>query len=623
MISGAKSSGHRLTLSQQTVVFTNDTNLLVGAGAGSGKTSTIVQKLCYLVGGNVQDAEGNERRIENPIGLDTVAAITYTNQAAADLKRKLRSALRGAGKPRLAGEVDVARIGTIHSFCADILRDFSLRAGLSPSANVLSPRESSLRRMDCARAVLSEAADNDVEALLQLAGGRRLRDISSWIEDLASSPDRLAGWVSSGVELRPDERTLLKLATKAAVMHRDELTRSSTLDFDLMITATRDLLRDDDDVRRAVQREIRILVIDEFQDVDPAQRDIALSLAGISGDDDSPSRLVLVGDPKQSIYRFRGAEVSLWNDISTRFDAQQLGMRVELTDNFRSKRGILALVDLLVGSRLDQAIVEGDARKPYEVDHAPLVASNVDADGDNCVELLCIAPRADGKQLATKQVRIIEAQAIAERIRELHETGTRYGDIALLLRSWKDLDIYRHALRLLDIPVYAFGTSGFWNAREVTDCLLTLRAIRDPFDNTALVGFLKSPFVGVRDETLVALANSAHGGCLFGALLSEPRERSLLHRANELLSRFGVLRDRLPVHTIIARLILESGFLASSALDSENGSQAVLNLRKLVRLASAQPERSLGEFLRMSQLEQSAGNSASTGEEEGGSTTVC
>ena len=589
----------RLTAAQQRTVLTNDTNLLVGAGAGSGKTTTVVQKLCYLLGAPLVGNDGWERRIGTPLTMGEIAAITYTNQAASDLKRKLRSALASSGLHGAAAETDTARIGTIHSFCGDILREFALRAGLPSAYHVLTEGEALALAGEAARRALHRAAEQGSMAELgALVAGRRLSDVISCVVRIARDANRLAAWEANHERLRAHERTLLALARDAADLHTAELRRRGAVDFDRIIVATRDLLQRDPSVRRGVQRELRMLVVDEFQDVDPAQRDIVMLLAGHGHDDPTPTRVVLVGDPKQSIYRFRGADVSLWNDVARQFQQEGLGTRIELADNFRSKRGILTLVDALIGVCLDRPAHHDGTRRSFEVDYAPLTASGVACDGDECVELLCVPPADTGKPRPVGEVRALEAAAIASRVAELVAGGTPYGDIALLLTSWSDAETYEAAMQDIGIPTYALRASGFWDAREIVDCILALRAIRDRGDDVALVGFLKGPFVGVRDETLLSMAVAHDGGGLAGALLSETRERALLDRAVMLLDRYGALRDRIPVHELLQRFLFDTGFLAYLALDSGRGTQAAANVRKLLQISARTPDVSLGEFLR-------------------------
>ncbi len=595
------------TPAQARVIFGAERHLLVGAGAGSGKTTTVVQALCYQLGAPVRDSDGMVRTHPSPLALDDLAAITYTNQAAADLKRKLRAALVAGGLRDVAMDVDAARIGTIHGFCGDLLRDHALRAGVAPGLRIVDEAEADVIGTDCAtrvvrRAVEAGVTSGDVAGLGELLAGRRLTDVIGWVATLSADADRLARWGERADDLRPHERALLVLAQRALAERVDVLAAEGLLDFDRMIVATRDLLRAHADVRRAVQRQLRLLVIDEFQDVDPAQRDIAELLGGLRADDPQPTRLLLVGDPKQSIFSFRRADVTVWNGLAERFGREEGTARSDLTENFRSRRGILAFVDDVIGTAMDEPVDESGERQPFEVDYAPLEARAFseadDVAAGPCVELLCIAAADNGKPLGADDARAVEAAAVAARIRELHADGVGFGDIALVLVGWGAVDTYQGALRAAGIPTYALRQDGFWDAREVLDCLLALRAIRDPRDDVAMVGLLKGPFVGVRDDTLLALSEARGSGRLVEALGVVPHEAPLLARARALLDRFGALRDRVPVHVLLARLVEETGFVAALAHDPEGGPQAVANVRKLLRLASVAPDQSLGEFLR-------------------------
>ncbi len=603
-----------LTIAQRDVVLADDVRLLVGAGAGSGKTSTVVQKLCYLLGGRVSDVTGAEYEHSAPLELSDIAAITFTNEAAADLKRKLRAALVASGLRHLAPDVDTARIGTIHGFCGDLLREFALRAGLPPSLVVLSDGDAASLAYECAqRAVHHAAISQQPPGFSALLADRNLADIVSYVVTVASDSDRLATWsaIDSALDsevFREHEQALLRLAEEARLLRQAELVRLGAMDFDRMIVSVRDLLRDDEHVRNAVQRQIRLLIVDEFQDVDPAQRDLAFLLGGLEFRDPAPTRIMLVGDPKQSIYKFRRADVSLWNAVAGQFHDAAIGRQLELSDNFRSREGILALVDFTVGARLDTPVQTGGERQSFEVDYRPLVAKGGEAVGDRCVEILGIAAPTDGSTHKADALRAIEAGAVAARMRALHADGERYGNMAMLLSSFTAVHLYRDALRAAGIPVYVLRGEGFWEAREVIDCLLALRAIRDPADDVALVGFLRGPFVGVRDDTLLALRTAQHAGGLRGALAICVHEPALCQRADALLTRFGALRDRIAAYELVSRLVRETGLLAVLAQDTERGAQALANVRKLLRLTAATPELSLGEFLRTVREARSRGD---------------
>jgi ATP-dependent exoDNAse (exonuclease V) beta subunit len=585
-----------LTQAQLEVIAADGGHLLVAAGAGTGKTTTVVQALCRQLGVAITANGTVVPAAPRALSIEQVAAITYTNQAAADLKRKLRTALRGGGRADLAAEVDAARIGTIHSFCGELLRDFALRAGARPARRVLEDGEAGVVAHEAAHDALAAAIEQrDIAGLDVLLTNRKLKTITEWIASAAQNADRLAKWEAARGTLRNHECALLDLAHRAMELRRARLDREGVLDFDQMIVAARDLLHNAD-VRHAAQRRIRLLVLDEFQDVDPAQRDIAFLLGGITEPDADATRLILVGDPKQSIYRFRRADVTLWNDVEKQFRAGR-GDVLPLSENFRSKAAILGMVDCVVGTVLGRPVAKDGARRGFEVDYVPLVAKAHGSEGDRAVELLVVRAKSDGKPQKAGDVRAVEAESIAKRIAELKASGTPYGDIAILLAGWGDVGTYERALSRAGVPSYLLKSEGFWDTREVIDCVLALRAIRNPGDDVALVGFLKSPFVGARDDTLLALARAANGTGLNSALAALQSERPLIERAIELLESFGALRDRLPVHDLLRRLIADSGFLGSLALHAAGGAQAVANVRKLLRFAAAAPDQSLGGFL--------------------------
>jgi ATP-dependent exoDNAse (exonuclease V) beta subunit len=584
-----------LTNSQLRVIASTASRLLVDAGAGSGKTTTVVQAICHQLGVTVPQ-EPPIAPVASPLTFEQIAAITFTNQSAADLKRKMRAALRAGGRRDLASEVDSSRIGTIHSFCGDVLRDFALRAGVRPGRRVLDEGEGASIARECAREALHAAIEGGgVTGLQELLTGRRLKDVTPWIEKIASDADRLAHWDAHRDTLRPHEVAVLEIATRAKALRNEWLDREGLLDFDRMIVETRDLLQHEA-VRHAVQQRIRLLVLDEFQDVDPAQRDIAFLLGGLLHDDPSPTRIILVGDPKQSIYRFRRADVTLWNAVAARF-RDGAGVVLPLSDNFRSKAAILGMVDHAVGRVLGSA--GAGERREFEVDYQPLAPRAEQAEGDRAVEFLLVPPSADGeKARSAADVRNLEATAVARRITEMATNGTPYGDIAILLAGWGDVERYVEALNNAGVPTYLLRSEGFWDDRAVLDCIRALRAVRDPADDVAMVGFLKSPFVGVRDDTLLALARRANGAPIGGALADVAVERALLDRASALLQRLREVRDRVSVHELISRLVWESGFFGVLGLDARSGQQAVANVRKLIRMASMTPGQSLGEFLR-------------------------
>ena len=576
-----------------------DRHLLVAAGAGTGKTHTVVGKLLWLLGVPLDG-----RTYDRPLRLRDVAAITFTNQAAADLKRKLRGELRCRGQRRLAAEVDVARVGTIHGFCGDVLREFALRGDAPLGAQVLEEGESSALVAECARDVLLAACEaQEIAGLEELLGDYSVREVERWVAQLAGDADRLRRFTERFDEADARERALLRLADDALALLQQCLEERGAIDFDRMIVATRDLIRDDGGVRAALRRRIRVLIVDEFQDVDPVQREIAYLLGGVAEAGEGGTRLMLVGDPKQSIYRFRRADVTVWNQVQADFGAHAEGTVISLDENFRSVAPVLAFVEHWVGPALDEPVDgESGERQPFEVDFAPVRATRDDPPAYAGLEFLVVPPKVDGTACQLGAARAVEAANVADRMAALHrDHGVPWKSMAILLGGWGSLDVYRDALRRRAIPVYALRSNGLFDTREVVDLLLALQVARDPRDDRALAGLLRSPFVGLRDDTLLGMARSCrrpYWDRLDGWSPAEEAERVLLQWGRRLIERLVALRDRVSAGRLLRELLHDTGYLAHLSLLGEEGAQGVSNIRLFLADLDRRPDASVGELLR-------------------------
>jgi ATP-dependent exoDNAse (exonuclease V) beta subunit len=301
-------------------------------------------------------------------------------------------------------------------------------------------------------------------------------------------------------------------ATLAAARGRQ---RSGRLEFHDLLVLARELVRSADhgaDVRAALHRRYRRLLLDEFQDTDPIQLELATRIAaGTAGaaahwrDVPVPEgRLFVVGDPKQSVYRFRRA------DIATYLDAQsRIGEPVSLTANFRSCRAVVAWVNHVFG-RLIRA--EPGSQPPYR----PLAATRGDAPGGSHV--LALGGAAHPPGLTADEVREREASDVARAITLALDQGwqvsesasdggerwrhARPGDIAVLVPARTSLPLLETALDAAGIPYRAEASSLVYRTAEVRDLLTAARAIDDPSDGLALVSALRSPLFGCGDDDL-------------------------------------------------------------------------------------------------------------------------
>ena len=465
--------------------------------------------------------------------------------------------------------MDGARIGTIHAFCGDVLREFALRLGGTPDLRVLEEGDAAALAAESVRDTVLEAIEHGtVDGLGELFAAWAVRDVESWVGRLVADGARLDRIVPNRDALGAPERTVVDLAVLARRGLERRLRERGAVDFDRMITWTRDLLARDALARRVLQRRLRTLIVDEFQDVDPVQKEIAYLLGEPASGRADTTRLMLVGDPKQSIYRFRRADVTVWREVQDDFESRGLGGVVTLADNFRSVAPVLAFVDAAVGTLLDRPL-DGERLRDFEVRFQPVAATrgaagDGDGAGDNpAVELSVMVP-VEGTKLGADAIRSAEAAAVARRARELHADGIAWKEMALLVPAWGALERYESALRREGIPTYALRSEGFFGRREVLDLILALETLRDPRDDRALLGMLRSPFVGLRDETLLSIAWQADQPYWdhLPDVEVEAGERLLLDRGLALLRAHVALRDRIPPDALLESLLDESGYLA-------------------------------------------------------------
>jgi exodeoxyribonuclease-5 len=295
--------------------------------------------------------------------------------------------------------------------------------------------------------------------------------------------------------------------------YREHKRASAQLDFDDLIFAARDLLRDHDAVRRALGQRFAHVLVDEFQDTDPLQTEIFWRLCGepADGDDDwtrftiRPGALFLVGDPKQAIYRFRGADVGAYVQARDAFRAHDPGSLLSISTNFRSCASILTFVN-----ERFEAVLSSDgqpgftALDPFHDDRDSL-----------CVAALDIAVADENGKASAEQQRDAEADAIAElcaRLIESHpiidrrsgmERPCQPGDIALLAPTGAELWRYEEALERRGIPVATQAGKGLFRRQEIQDLIALTRVLADRRDTLALGALLRGPLVGLTEEELL------------------------------------------------------------------------------------------------------------------------
>jgi ATP-dependent helicase/nuclease subunit A len=378
-----------------------------------------------------------------------------------------------------------------------------------------------------------------------------------------------------------------------------------SLDFDDLEGLTTQLLANHPEVRAQLQSELRAVLVDEFQDTNDRQRQILYALTNFSplpelGEGSGVRAgvdLFIVGDSKQSIYRFRSADVTVFRQVQSDIRAAG-GLSLDLDLTFRAHKPLLETLNSLLAPILGET---DDPARPYAVPFAPLRAYHQE-------------PREKvqppfvefhlGLGDSAEEGRATAAQVLANRLRELHQTeGFDYGEMALLFRSSTTFPVYESALEAANIPFVTVAGRGFYDRPEIRDLLNALAAIADPTDDLALLGLLRSPAFALPDAEIYKLRypnGSTTPSKLIDSLRTSITDSSLLSsfifHPSSLLDDLHSLSSRAPAAAVLKRLLDLTHYRAILA-SVPNGARMIRNVEKLLADAHRSRLVNLTDFL--------------------------
>ena len=697
-----------------------DRNVVVVAGAGTGKTTILVNRILNLL-----------LREPNPLAITEIVALTFTNKAATEMKQRLRAQLLRLtdhadelinifrARYHLSAEqvserataaleqMEKSQIGTLHSFAAHLLRLHPMESGIDPSFQeddgsrfkelfhscwdrwLDDELGSSGSQHDRWRLVLGGTGLDDLRQFTAAMAGdfvdldeleRQCRASSlegtlrDWIlatqgraATLLAEQDRpkrrkaeqmLAAAVRSlelllekgpsGFEdLAPDERAVLEKDLGKAPAGWDEVTfqeadsiiglaqqllavdqayfqevvtlvrpfldlvqrrflTSGWIAFDGLLARAKTLLRDHPSVRARIKQAYRAILVDEFQDTDPVQYEIILYLGERAGShqtawhevDLEPGKLFIVGDPKQSIYAFRRADIEAFERVVEKIRAGGGGI-YSLVTNFRSDGAVLDVVNNVFDRLFHPTEHVQPANERLAV--RPQRKPEVSVSG---AQLRLVTPGEEDEEFDVQAATRAEAEALARWLkeellasttitdRERREGPLQPGHIALIFRKLTQAQVYLDALRRYDIAYITDGEKHFYRRQEIIDLVNLLRVIDNPHDTIALVGILRSPLGGLADRDLLALQQVE-------GLDYQQRERlsawthpqaELVRRLYAQLAELHQLAPLRPVPDAID-LIFDRLPVLELAAASLHGEQAVANLRKTRDMAESLADR--------------------------------
>ena len=513
-------------------------SIFIDAGAGTGKTETIVSRIVSQI------------IADKTFTMNQIAAITFTEKAGAELRNRFRRILEEKKNEldssehsrieEIINNVDSAAIGTIHAFCKSILTDHSIAANLPVGFQIGSESAGPRLKIQRARKVVDQVLDSFTAQEQYL-----LRDINfntRRMEEMVTELDSKFAIVHE-LKLPPlvdgpndYEKTVFKFIYEAIRFLKEDQSQrriSGEIEFDDLLLMTRDLLRSEETLRKSIADQYRVLLVDEFQDTDPIQWEIVGLLSKESEENPTPrsGSLVLVGDPKQSIYRFRNADLNTFISVKNNFSQGQelspksFGAIRDLSSNFRSVKPVIEFVNWLFQDRPDgrkNPLSMGVSYKPLNFVHqpedkeaGPAVRVFVNPENDPVTGEKFAIDAVVESEWTAKEIRRVVSQKylVTEKVgkydRGYRQSPANFGDICILIPVRTQIGELIRALASNDIPFVSADPSIVFKRPLVLGLINALKVVAQTDDDMALWATLKSPLFGLTDEQLVIYKREA------------------------------------------------------------------------------------------------------------------
>jgi DNA helicase-2/ATP-dependent DNA helicase PcrA len=505
----------QLTASQRKAVFHTEGPLLVLAGPGSGKTRVITYRIAALIDSGVRPYN--------------ICAITFTNKAAEEMRQRAFTLGASAG----------AYISTFHSLCVRVLRQYADQAGIHPNFSIYD--------------------SSDQARCIKRAVKERQLDTTNF------SPARMLDAISTLKNKLIDAETFktdafdffsIKLA-EIYLSYQNILGELNGLDFDDLLMKTAFLLRDCPEVCRELGDRFKFLLIDEYQDTNHAQYSIAKALAS------NHNNICATGDPDQSIYRWRGADIR--NIMAFESDWPD-AVVVKLEENFRSTANILAVADHLIAFNRNRKIKK----------------------------LIPTKPEGESIRVTGFEDENAEAHAVAQQIKELTAKGASLNDVAIFYRVNAQSRALEEAFVRNKIPYQIVRGVEFYRRKEIRDLLAYLKVLVNPSDEISLLRIINTPPRGIGKVTTDRITAYAvrHKISFFEALKNINHIDSLPKAAKAKLAVFSNMLEQFAkdlsgqVAPLAERVFTETGLAESLRADGPDGLNALENLNELINSAA-------------------------------------
>ena len=546
----------RMNDMQKSAVFNVNGAVLILAGAGSGKTTVLVNRIAYLIKyGNAYNSDFSYRvpteedttalesyienggtlpdRVQALLSVDApqpwqILAITFTNKAANELKSRLEAMLGEKGNDVWAS--------TFHSCCVRILRRDSERIGFSKHFTIYDTDDSKRVMKEVLRVLDIDEKRLPVKYVLNEIGRAK---------DSLMTPDDYTA--SAGYD------TNKKLIGQAFAKYEEMLKKADAMDFDDIIVNTVKLLKENPDVLEYYQRRFRYVMVDEYQDTNHAQYILTSLLAN------GYRNICVVGDDDQSIYKFRGATIE--NILSFENQYEETAV-IRLEQNYRSTSVILDAANAVIKNN------KGRKGKTLWTEK----------EGGDKIKVKILTDERD------------EGRFVADEILNAVALGRKFSDFAILYRTNAQSSSIERALVYNAVPYKVIGGHRFYDRKEVKDILAYLSVIANPSDTVRLRRIINEPKRGIGDTTINNAASIADGlGTTFYNVIQNANDYPMLSRAagklidfTNLLNSLALSLEEKSIQDFFDDVITKTGYYASLDLDKETAEERKANVMEVL-----------------------------------------
>lgn len=567
-----------LTLEQKRAVDEVEGTVCLKAGAGTGKTSVLVNRYLNIFSNLLEKEVSPEEAIES------ILAVTFTNKAAGEMRQRLEGELKNMSLPReVLGRK--AYISTIDSFCTRLLRENALEVGLEPNFRVINEIEAKILFCKKGKSLLEEGK------LPRVTIDQWLEDFLSGIYEYVQELRNKAISPSEFLRQIPkakgeEKRNLAHLIAEVYASYEEELRRRHYFDFSGILLETLHLLKKNAKIREKYQKQFRYVLVDEYQDTTPLQDKLLRQFS---------HNYFVVGDVKQSIYAFRGAKPENIEDFS-----KESELSLSLTKNFRSFNQILKVIN----KALDKEIP----------DYEPII-SEKEGEGNACEIFLGESQEEEAEFIAQRILQLLREYRLGNPIiKEDRGRSLELKDISILLRGIKTpVGIYEEALRRHGIPFVTTGGTGYYERPEIRDLVALLCTINNPFDDISIVRLLRSPIFRIKNSSLSSLARVFPEreiedeekmvrkrfplydalGKLDGLDIVE-EDKKAIRKCRAFLERFFLEKSRCSLGELVYKAISQSNYFHyAQSLPATQGKRTLANIKKFFNLVQEFEERNI------------------------------